>query len=194
MRRVANSMRLVMGIQSPKIIAYSVYYRDAIETPNVLSLPVSLGSVARSAGFEGGTDHNRNALGMRFTSSNNPQGVLVDGRMSPEERAMDFGDYQWTLLSGEPGQVLSLVRMGETIRDVLYKKLIYVDDMFGSNAPEDEPGSTPKVGFSLENVLALKRGTYSYNACFYFLSEYGPGRENAYLDVLDDPLQVRVSP
>jgi hypothetical protein len=194
MRRVANSMRLVMGIQSPKIIAYSVYYRDAIETPNVLSLPVSLGSVARSAGFEGGTDHNRNALGMRFFSSNNPQGVLVDGRMSPEELAMDFGDYKFTLLSGEPGQVLSLVRMGETIRDVLYKKLIYVDDMFGSNAPEDEPGTTPKIGFSLENLLALKRGTYTYNACFYFLSEYGPGREKAYLDVLDEPLRVRAYP
>ncbi len=194
MRRVANSMRLVMGIKTPKIIAYSVYYRDAIETPNILSLPVSMASVARSAYFEGGTDHNRNALGMRFYSPNNMQGVLVDGRMSPEELAMDFGEHGWTLLTGRQGHVISLVEMGEKIRNVLSKKLIYLDDMFASNAPEGEPGTTPKVGFSLENLLALKRGTYTYNARFYFLPDYGPGMEQAYLDVLERQLQVRVFP
>jgi len=194
MRRVANSMRLVLGLKTPKIIAYSVYYRDAIETPNVLSLPVSLDAVARSAHFEGGTDHNLEALGMRFYSPTNRQGVLVDGRMSPEERAMDFGDYGWTLLTGRQGHVMSLVEMGETIRQVLSKRLIYLDDLMASNAPEGEPGTTPKIGFSLENLLALKRGTYTYNARFYFLPDAAAGRLEGFLDILERPLEVRVSP
>ena len=194
MRRVANSMRLVLGLRTPRIIAYSVYYRDAIETPNVMTLPVSLDTVAHSAYFEGGTDHNRNAMGMRFYSSNNPQGVLVDGRMSPEELAMDHGDYVWTLLTGTQGQVISLVQMGEKTRQILSKRLIYVDDLFYCNAPEDEPGATPKVGFSLENILGLKRGTYTYNARFYFPAEMGLGSVKPYLDILENPLQVRLGP
>jgi len=194
MRRVANSMRLVMGLQTPKIIAYSVYYRDAIETPNVLTLPVSMASVARSATFEGGTDHNRNALGMRFYTPKNMQGVLVDGRMSPEELAMDDGDYAWTLLTGRQGQVISLVEMGEKAREVLSKTLIYLDDLSASNAPEDEPGTTPKVGFSLENILGLKRGVYTYNARFFFPSDCRPETLEAYLDVVENPLQVQVLP
>jgi len=194
MRRVANSMRLVLGLRTPRIIAYSVYYRDAIETPNVMTLPVSLDTVAYSATFEGGTDHNRNAMGMRFYSSNNRHGVLVDGRMSPEELAMDHGDYDWTLLTGTQGQVISLVEMGEKARQILSKRLIYVDDMFSCNAPEDEPGTTPKVGFSLENILGLKRGTYTYNARFYFPREPGLAPVKPYLDILEHPLRVRIVP
>ncbi|MCG6535989.1 MAG: hypothetical protein L7F78_15120 [Syntrophales bacterium LBB04] len=192
MRRVANSMRLVLGLRSPKIIAYSMYYRDAIETPNVLHLPVSLATVAKSVYFEGGTDYNRNAFGMRFSDSRNPQATLVDGRMSPEELALDLGDHEWTLTAGEQGNILNRVELGEGLKGVLTKELIYIDDFSRSNAPEEEPGTTPKIGFSLQNTLALKKGTYRYNARFYFPADCRPGTLAGYLAILDNPLEVRI--
>jgi hypothetical protein len=194
MRRVANSMRLVLGLKTPKIIAYSVYYRDTIETPNVLHLPVSLAAVARSAYFEGGTDYNHLAYGMRFFNPRNPSGVLVDGRMSPEEQHMDPGEHAWTLTAGEQGIILNRVEMGEGLKGVLTNRLIYIDDLCRSNAPEGEPGTTPKIGFSLENLLALKKGTYRYNARFYFLPDTKKSTVSAYVAILDNPLEVRVSP
>jgi hypothetical protein len=192
MRRVANSMRLVLGLQTPKIIAYSVYYRDTIETPNVLHLPVSLASVCRSAYFEGGTDYNHLAYGMRFFNPRNPAGVVVDGRMSPEEQHMDLGEHAWTLTAGEQGNILNRVEMGEGLKGVLTNKLIYIDDLNRSNAPEGEPGTTPKIGFSLENLLALKKGTYRYNARFYFVPDTQKSTVSAYVAILDNPLEVRI--
>jgi len=194
MRRVANSMRLALGIRTPKIIAYSMYYRDAIETPNVLHLPVSLSLVARSVYFEGGTDYNRHAFGMRFTNPNNPEGTLVDGRMSPEESVMDLGEHAWNLTAGGQGIILNRIEMGPGLKGVLVKELIYQDDVFGSNAPEDEAGSTPKIGFFLKNILALKKGTYRYNARFYFLPDTEPETMKDYLAILDNPLEIRVEP
>ena len=194
MRRVANSMRLVLGLRTPKIIAYSMYYRDAIETPNVLKLPVSLSTVARSVYFEGGTDYNQHAYGMRFYNPNNPPGTLVDGRMSPEELVLDLEEHAWNLTAGEQGIILNRVEMGPGLKGVLIKELIYQDDLFRPNTPEDEPGSTPKIGFSLKNILALKKGTYHYNARFYFLPDIEKDTLKEYLAVLDNPLQVRINP
>jgi hypothetical protein len=194
MRRVANSIRLVLGIQSPKIIAYSVYYRDAIETPNILHLPVGLGSVAKSINFEGGSDYSHNAIGMQFYSSNNPQGVVADGRMSPQELAMDYGEHAWTMISGPQGHIMARLEMGPGFKEVLGKELMYIDDIMRSNAPEDEPGQTPKIGFSFTNILALKKGTYYYNVRFYFPSFYKLGQEKPYLDILDHPLEIRITP
>jgi len=194
MRRVANSMRLVLGMRTPRIIAYSMYYRDAIETPNVLHLPVSLAAVARSVYFEGGTDYNRRAYGMRFFNPRNPRGVLVDGRMSPEERALDLGEHEWTLTAGAQGIILNRVEMGEGVKGVLSKQLIYIDDFTYSNAPEEEAGVTPKIGFSLQNLLALKKGTYRYNARFSFLPDAEPATVKAYVAILDQPLEVSVRP
>ena len=194
MRRVANSLRLVLGLQSPKIIAYSMYYRDAIETPNTLHLPVGLGTVAKSIYFEGGSDYSHNGLGMQFYSSNNPKGVVVDGRMSPQELAMDYGEHVWTMMSGPQGHILARLEMGPGFREVLGKNLIYTDDVQRSNAPEGEPGATPKIGYAFTNILALKRGTYYYNVRFHFLRSYRPGREKPYLDILDHPLEIKAGP
>jgi len=192
MRRVANSMRLALGVQSPKIIAYSVYYRDSIETPNTMHLPVGLGSVAKSIYFEGGSDYTHNAFGMQFYCSEDTRGFLADGRMSPQERSLEQAEHEWTVMSGPQGTIMSRVEMGQGLKGVLGKRLIYIDDLERSNAPEDEPGTTPKIGFALTNILALKKGTYYYNVHFYFLPSYVPGREKPYLDIIDHPVEVRV--
>ena len=194
MRRVANSMRLVVGLKTPKIIAYSMYYRDAIEAPNRVDIRVAVATIVRDAYFEGGSDYTHRAVGMRFYSSSNPQGVVVDGRMSPEEEALDRGDHAWTLLAGPQGNMLARVELGPGLRETLGKQLLYSDDILKDNAPEDETGTVPRIAFSFTNLMALKKGKYAYNIRFYFLPPYSPGQEKAYLDILDHPLEVRVSP
>jgi hypothetical protein len=194
MRRVANSMRLVAGLKTPKIIAYSMYYRDAIEAPNRIDIPMAISAVAREVHFEGGSDYTHQAVGMRFYTSSNPQGVLVDGRMSPEEETLDRGDHDWTLLAGPQGNLLARIELGPGLREILGKELLYEDDILKVDAPEDETGTVPRVAFSFTNLMGLKKGKYSYNVRFYFLPPYLPGQESAYLDILDHPLKVHVSP
>ncbi|MEW6442750.1 MAG: hypothetical protein AB1640_17570 [bacterium] len=194
MRRVKNSMRLVAGLRTPKIIAYSMYYRDSIEAPNRIDIPVAIAAVARDVHFEGGSDYNRRAMGMRFYTSNDRQGVLVDGRMSPEEQALNRGDHDWTVIAGPQGGLLARIALGSGLREVLGKELIYVDDLLGPNGPEDEVGTVPRIAFSFTRLLALKKGRYDYNVHFYILPRYRPGAEKEYLDILDHPLLVRALP
>lgn len=193
MRRVANSMRLVAGLRTPKIIAYSMYYRDAVEAPNRIDVPVAVGKVLRDFHFEGGADYLSEAVGMRFYSSRNPSGVLVDGRMSPEEETLDRQNLEWTLLAGPQGNLLTRVDLGPGLREVVGKELVYRDDATGSEPPESEPGQFPKIAFSFTNLTALKRGRYSYCVHFYCLPPYSPGVEKEFLDILDRPVKVRTS-
>lgn len=193
MRRVANSMRLVAGLRTPKLIAYSMYYRDAVEAPNRIDVPVAVAAVLRDFRFEGGADYLSEAMGMRFYSSRNPAGVLVDGRMSPEEEALDRRDQQWTLLAGPQGNLLTRIDFGPGLREVVGKELVYRDDATRSEPPESEPGQFPKIAFSFTNLTALKRGRYFYSLHFYCLPSYRPGSEKEFLDILDRPLEVNSS-
>jgi len=193
MRRVANSMRLVAGLKTPKLIAYSMYYRDAVEAPNRIDVPVAVGKVLRDFHFEGGADYLHECIGMRFYSSRNPAGVLVDGRMSPEEEALNTQDLEWTLLAGPQGNLLTRVDLGPGLREVVGKELIYRDDATRSEPPESEFGQFPKIAFSFTNLTALKRGRYSYSVHFYCLPPYRPGVEKEFLDILDRPVEARTS-
>lgn len=193
MRRVANSMRLVVGLRTPKLIAYSMYYRDAVEAPNRIDIPVAVGAVLKDFHFEGGADYLSEAVGMRFSSSRNPEGVPVDGHMSPKEEALDPRDLEWTLLAGPQGNLLTRIDFGPGLRGVVGKELVYRDDAARSEPPESEPGQFPKIAFSFTNLTALKRGRYSYSVHFYCLPSYSPGSVKEFLDILDRPLEVKPS-
>jgi len=130
---------------------------------------------------------------MRFYSSRNPAGVLVDGRMSPEEEALNTQDLEWTLLAGPQGNLLTRVDLGPGLREVVGKELIYRDDATRSEPPESEFGQFPKIAFSFTNLTALKRGRYSYSVHFYCLPPYRPGVEKEFLDILDRPVEARTS-
>jgi len=90
MRRVGNHMRLVLGLESPEVIAYSVYYRNAIESPNTFHLPFDMKTFVKSVEFYGGTDYRNNCACMTFYTSDAPDGVVVDGRMSDREKELAF--------------------------------------------------------------------------------------------------------
>jgi hypothetical protein len=192
MRRVANSMRLVAGLRAPDTIAYTMYYRDAVAAPNELRVPFNVSAIAKELHFEGGADYNHRAIGMRFYSTANRGGVLVDGRMSPEELAMDRESHRWSLLAGDQGNIMARVMLGPRLQRVVQKERIYRDDLLSPHSPETEPGTTPNIGVHMKNSLALKKGRYTYNVMAYFPPDARPGTVRAYLDILDHPLEIRI--
>jgi len=192
MRRVGNHMRLVLGLKSPEVIAYSVYYRDAIESPNTFHLPMDMKTVVKRVEFCGATDYRRSCKGMTFYTSGAPEGVAVDGRMSDREKELVRSDYEWTVLAGPQGAMMSRLWLDESFRNVMGKKLHYMDDGSALNPPEADPGQFPTIGYLPTNLLELKKGTYHYNVHVYFPPHYSPGDEVHFLCILDHPLQVRI--
>ena len=193
MRRVGNHMRLVFGIKSPEVIAYSVYYRNAIESPNTFHLPFDMRTYVKSVEFYGGTDYRSNCAGMTFYTSDAPNGVVVDGRMSDREKELDRSEYEWTVLAGPQGAMMSRLDLSPSFGVVMGKKLHYLDDGSALNPPESEPGLLPYIGYIPTNLLDLKKGTYYYNVHIYFPPNYRPGDEKKFLHILDHPLKVTVS-
>lgn len=192
MRRVGNHMRLVLGLRSPEVIAYSVYYRDAIESPNTFHLPMDMKTVVKRVDFCGATDYRRGCKGMTFYTSGVPEGVAVDGRMSEREKELDRSDYEWTVLAGPQGAMMSRLWLSPSFAEVMGKKLHYVDDASALNKPEADPGQFPTIGYLPTNLLELKKGDYFYNVHVYFPPQYSPGDEKKFLCILDHPLQVSI--
>ncbi|MFC1889541.1 hypothetical protein ACFL4G_07270 [Thermodesulfobacteriota bacterium] len=194
MRRVGNRMRLVLGLRSPEIIAYSVYYGRSIESPNTFNMPVSMKAVVKDVDFVGSTDYSSSAIGMLFYSSGNRAGSIVDGISSPQEDSIDREDNEWTVLTGPQGTILTRLVLGPKFRSQIGNRLHYVDDKATPNRPENEHGQYPTIGFIPTNLMELAPGLYHYNVHIYVLPGYRPGDEKTRLDILDTPLQTRINP
>ncbi|MBN1542123.1 T9SS type A sorting domain-containing protein [candidate division KSB1 bacterium] len=59
-------------------------------------------------------DFNANASGMRFYNRNNPNGLLVDGVADSPDTTVDVPIEEWSLITGDPGALLSFTRFDET--------------------------------------------------------------------------------
>jgi hypothetical protein len=114
--------------------------------------------------------------------------------MSPEELAMDRQSHRWILLAGDQGNLMARILLGPRFQGTVRKELIYRDDVLNRHSPEAEPGTTPKVGVEMKNVLALKKGRYTYNVLAYFPPDARPDTVRSYLDILDNPVEIRVHP
>ena len=194
MRRVGNRMRLVLGLRSPEIIAYSVYYGRSMESPNTFNMPVSMKAVVKDVRFVGGTDYNSGAVGMLFYSSGNRTGSIVDGIPSQQEEDFDREDNEWTVLTGPQGTILTRLVLGPKFQPIIGNRLFYVDDMSAPNKPENERGQYPTIGFIPTNLMALEPGRYHYNVHIYILPGYRPGDEQTWIDIIDRPLVSNVDP
>jgi hypothetical protein len=157
-RRVRSSVMLG-GIKMDRLMSQATleteshYLRDFSFFDGSVAFPGLVKSVSKiRAVFT--TDFNANAAGMIWTNSENDSGpgCLVDGRMSPQERRLETGPYQWALIQGPQGGWANILRVhNESVRP--YMNLAYLDD--GSYRDEKDPdlrGAWGATGFSLERL------------------------------------------
>ncbi len=187
-RRVANSMDIVLGIQSPSVLSDSIYYYDYFQFPTVVDIPIDLQRlyIVKKARLVTTTDFNHNALGMTFYNSNNPRGLTITGRMSPAQKDLDRGPYDWAVVAGPQGAWMNRVVMG---KDVPFtKRLYFVDDISMPDPPENEPGQIGSTGYDFGNLMKAKKGTYTFTSYIYVPVGYRPGDEKPWLNIIDHPV------
>lgn len=189
-RRNENQIHIAGNLKSPRLYTVSFYLRDTFWLPGELNIPFKLSIFFTKVKMEWANDLSHHAVGMMYFSNAAPQGVLIDGLMSPEERHIPSVDHEWQMIAGPQGVLLTRAILGPRARDIPHR-VTYRDDARTPDPPEDEPGMYGRAGFALTELEKQEGGVYTSAAYNYFRGEYNPGDERRLLNILDHPLQVK---
>jgi len=191
-RKAEYSLRIMWNIPTPGALSYTFFYRNFIELPTRLSIPFDVGYVVSEIRSRISLDFNRAVSGAQFYNPRNPDGAVIDGRMSPSEEALDLGSFKWLLVNGPHGALLFRVLVDERLP--VEMTLFYRDEALREDPPEEEPGQFGNLGWRLGNLEGIKRGRYWYRTLIYFPGDFRLGQEREYLDAEDRPLEASVQP
>ncbi len=192
-RRLNYWADLGLGIRSPKFEADIIYYDTFMNAPVTTHIPVSLDLFFSAASGEIGTDYNHKAYGMIFKNSNNPEGTLIDGRMSPQEKRLDLSADNWRLITGSQGSFFRGKIPENEMTPQIKMTLDYVDDISREDPHEREFGQVGHI-FDRVDILNVKPGVYKTDVVFLIPPDYRPGDEDLYLEWEKKPLRVAVEP
>ncbi len=188
------AIKLGLGLRSPNVDADLIYYPHFFASALVISIPFDPSILTSSMRITIGTDLNHNAVGMLFWNSENPEPVVVDGRMSPQEKALDMKPDRWRVVTGDPGTYLGkAVYAGNfKLSNIKLGEGRYIDDYTHEEPPENEPGIFGSYNWTWD-ITNGKRGKY----VVWMEAHYGPSIETEEdmarcLRVTDHPLHVRV--
>lgn len=191
-RAVSARIVLFWKIPSPAARLNNIYYFNQFEFPTKVDFPLKPSTVIKNSVFRVSSDGRCNVLGGLFYNSRNPNGVILDGRMDESEKALDMGTYKWSVATGDdkyPGGWLN--RLFYDKKSPVHPQLYYVDDKGHLDAPEDEPGSCPDIGYIIEKIELISSGSLELSSVMYQIPQYKPKAEVEYLNIIDYPLVVR---
>ena len=191
MRRMEHRLFLAWNIKSPRLKSISIYLRDYFWFPAELNVPFRLSSIVTFFRVYQATDFSKEVLGMQFFSNSVPQGVLMDGVLSPEERELPGLDQEWQLVSGAHGTWFNRIHLGPGLEKI-QRALYYTDDAQAEDLPEEEPGIFGKVGWVLMDLENLSGGEYTFRSYSYFPEHFQHGDKQRLLNILDNPLKVKI--
>ncbi len=191
-RKSEYSMRIMWNIPTPGAVSITYFYRNFIELPTDLRIPFDVGYVVTEISSRVSLDFNRAVTGARFFNPRNPDGVMIDGIMSPSEKAMDLGSFKWLLVDSQHGAMLFRVIVDKRLPVDL--TLFYRDDALREDAPEEDPGQYGNMGWQVGNLEAVKKGNYWYRTLIYFPDNFRKGDEECFLDAEDRPLRTDAGP
>jgi len=192
-RRVKYWADLGLGLRSPSFVADIIYYDSFLNAPVTTHIPVRLDLFFSKAYGEIGTDYTKEAYGMIFKNSNNPEGTLIDGRMSPQEKRLDLSMDAWRLITGSQGTFFRGALPKNDMMSQVDVTLMYVDDITIKDPPESEPGQVGHI-YDRVDVLKVKPGVYKSDIVFLIPPDYRTGDEKLYLEWERLPLRVKIQP
>ena len=199
--RVWARARLPLGLKSPRFVADVICYPSIVSTVTALSVPFNPGYVISRLVTRIGTDMNPNAYGMLFCNSKNPEGFVVDGRQSPQEKHMDPAMDAWRVLTGPQGTLMNRSFWSESFLEQAREvRIDFVDRLDEEDPPEFDAGQIGNTS-SVAEVSSLEAGKYLIGIEWYFppfAYTRGPAGPldldvvDAYQAYQDRPLELRV--
>jgi len=200
--RVGARVKLSLGLKSPRFIADVVEYRTMCSTVTELSVPFNPGVVISKLVTRIGTDMSYEAFGMMFYNSENPDGFLIDGRTSEQEKGVKTDIDTWRLVTGPQGSLMNRSFWSKDfLKQIHDNRISYHDDLEKPIPPESEPGQIGHVS-SVSEVKSLKAGKYFIGIEWYWPPFfYGSGKAGSlnreiiqqYLNYQDRPLTYQIS-
>ena len=197
-RETVNWTRLFWRIPTPKVEVATLFYGTKMIFPIAFDIPFDVNAFLANPSLRLTTDSTCKRPGRTYYNSRNPRGVAVDGKTSPDERALDTRQYDWALVAGtlpaEPGGWLSRVVLNRIDFRTGYR-LFYLDDLSVPDPPENEPGSCANIGYEFEGIPYVRKGIVRVTTYMYPMGGiYQPGDERTLLDDLDRPLEINSRP
>lgn len=183
---------LPLGIKSPRAYMDVYLYDTLVLVPGQFKVSGGKKHLLSSMDLMVGYDLSEEAKGMKFYNSNNPDGFLIDGKMSEKEKEMDTRLDEWRVVVGPQGAMITASVWDDSYKEQADIRVRYRDDVEVEMPPEEEPGS---MGFhyNTSKVKKLKEGTYHTLLCwFYPENMYDPDRLR--LDVIQEYMDIRKRP
>ncbi len=186
------------GYKAARAVADHTFYRTFLTVPALIDIPFKLDTLLSSCIVRFGSDYNSEVFGATTCNSCNPQGCIVDGKMTDCERNWNPGMDEWRLIYGETvGGGGSVGFMARTIftPEMLNSGLVIteglIDDVTQNDPPENYPGV---IGYLYQDwdITRVNRGVYHGFVEFYGIPHYKLGDEIACANYEDHPLKIKV--
>lgn len=183
---------LALGVWVSAPASYVILWSNRVSMPTNADCPVNLDESDES-NYSLCVDLSQKLRGYRFYNSHNPTPVMIDGKTSPAERALDRSYPDWNCVYGPDGAMMMKFVCPSRLRDAPGSGLIYVDDLNhrkeeGAEGLEFEPGAMGYHGYYL-NMQGLTKGTYPGDYVVWYLpAPFKPGDEQPYLNEYDHPV------
>ncbi|MCX5859728.1 MAG: hypothetical protein NT056_07510 [Proteobacteria bacterium] len=199
-RRVRSSIQFTRIFRTPSAAVENVYYDNTMVIPIRVKMPISLksfSSIVSYARVRGAVDL-QNIKGWKIRLDTDPRWMSVDGKMDEVEKNIKGEGMSWFLISGPEGAfmfrlVLNRKPDGSFQKSPIQAHQYYVDDDTSLDPPEFVPGQSPQVGWLMENLADLEKGTLYLFPIMFMIRDYKEGMEKNYLKILDQPVEVTVN-
>ncbi|UCD84541.1 MAG: hypothetical protein JSU92_14940 [Deltaproteobacteria bacterium] len=182
-------LRLFWRIWVPTPGSVTKLYYSHYDLPTNLHFPIALDKKA-STRLRVSFDLVDSAIGYKFYNSHNPIPVVIDGVMSPEEKALNLSYPDWNVVTGNHGTQINRFTFPQRLLGKDHR-LYYMDDSKLPDPPEMVRGQIGHAGFDVD-LTGAKSGVYPLVYHVYYPEDFEIGDEVNYLNILDHPLAIVV--
>lgn len=126
--------------------------------------------------------------GMRVSTKAMPNGVLVNGVMAQEEKAVALGDEPWYMASGLGLHMIGVVEVDKSL-DLTAKTLFY-DTHDAVHPPESKPGGVPELGYQFVGWENLQAREYKVLGTIATLPSFPEGGGSGFYNAFHAPVAV----
>jgi len=195
LRRSRTWLLLLWRIPSPSIEITSTYWKTGMIFPMRVRIPFRISRIFHRVQMRVYVDTPPQVPGRRFYNAHNREGVAIDGKMSQAEYDLDLRPAEWQVVAGsrpEHREGWFSRQRHQADQSGIAMPLYYLDDAALADGPEHYPGCFGCLGFELAGLEEMAAGDTEVEVQMFPLTEYHPGDEQRFLDILDRPLQVQI--
>ena len=191
LRRQEQFVKLPLGFRGLGGYADIANYESVGIVPIEFRVPRGIHRLVSSAVLQVGTDFAPSAIGSFYRNSENPEPLVIDGKMSEAERRFNTKPDRWRVFYGPQGALITSHLFPPEVLEIVEVSQRYLDDLETALPPERYPGS---IGFTWTEIrpTKIRSGVYRVLLDFYHPFFYKPGDEGLYTKMRTHPLRIRV--